>query len=150
MKRFHFNLRPVAVIRAHHEQRARDALAAAVRQFQEVTEKLTRIRARKEEFEVALLASRRVRFDAAGEAPVLLAYRGVCLEEAEADKAVTAARGVMAERRATYITAHRRLEIVRRLETKARVAHRQAALHAEQVEFDEFAGRAAHRKSITL
>jgi flagellar FliJ protein len=150
VKRFHFNLRPVAVIRAHHELRARDALAAAVRQFQADAGKLTRVRARKEEFEVALLASRRVRFDPAGEASVLLAYRGVCLEEAAAEQAVAAARAVMAECRAAYIHAHRRLEIVRRLETKARTLHRQAALHAEQVEFDEFAGRAASRKSVPL
>lgn len=150
MKRFHFNLRPVAVIRAHHELRARDALAAAARQLQEVSEKLARVRARKAEFETALLASRRERFDAAGEAPVLLAYRGVCAEEAEADKVVVAARQLMAERRTAYINAHRRMEIVRRLETKARAAHRVAVLHAEQVEFDEFAGRAVFRKGAAL
>ena len=36
--------------------------------------------------------------------------------------------------------------MVKRLEEKARTAHRQAANREEQAEFDDFAGRAAHRK----
>ena len=110
MKRFHFNLRPVSVIRTHREMRARDAFASAVHLYVEAEEKLARVRERKAEFEAALFAGRRGRFHAAGEAQSLAAYRRECLEE------------------------------------RARAGHRQAAGREEQAEYDDFAGRAAHRK----
>ena len=40
-----------------------------------------------------------------------------------------------------YLAAHRDLEIVERLEAKARVAHRHENERAEQAEADDFAGR---------
>ena len=149
MKRFQFNLRPVAVIRAHQKQRARELWATAVRLYDESVAKLGRVRARKADFETALLAGRQERFDAAGEAPVLVAYRAVCAEEAEADREMTAARVTMGERRTAYINAHRRLEIVKRLEAKAQLAHRETAQRVEQAEFDDFAGRNAFRKLLS-
>jgi len=145
MKRFHFNLRPVSVIRTHREMRARDAFASAVHLYVEAEEKLARVRERKADFEAALFAGRRGRFQAAGEAQSLAAYRRECIEEVETERAVFAARALMYERRAEYLEAHRKLEVVKRLETKARAAHRQAANREEQAEYDEFAGRAAHR-----
>ncbi len=146
MKRFRFNLRPVSVIRTHHEMRARDAFATAVHLYVEAEERLARVRERKAEFEAALFAGRRDRFHAAAEAQTLAAYRRECLEEIETERGVIAARALMIERRAEYVEAHRRLEVVNRLEAKARASHRQAANREEQAEFDEFAGRAAHRK----
>jgi flagellar FliJ protein len=146
MKRFRFNLRPVSVIRAHRELRAREAFATAVHLYVEAEEKLARIRQRKSEFEAALLAGRSARFDAAGEAQTLIAYRHECTEETAGEQAVATAHQVMTERRTQYLEAHRHLEVVQRLEAKARLAHRQETLRAEQAEFDDFAGRAAHRK----
>jgi flagellar export protein FliJ len=148
MKRFHFNLRPVAVIGSHHKQKARELWGHAVRVYDETTAKLGRIRARKGEFETALLAGRQVRFDAAAEAPALIAYRNVCTEEAEAVRETNAAYLAMIERRTAYINAHRRLEVVRKLEAKAQLAHRAAAQRVEQAEFDDFAGRNAFRKLL--
>jgi flagellar export protein FliJ len=148
MKRYHFNLRPVAVIRSHQKQRARESWAAGVRLYDEAAAKLARVRARKAEFETALLAGRQVRFDAAAAAPALVAYRGVCTDEAEAVKETNAAHLLMIERRTAYINAHRRLEIVRKLEAKAQLAHREAAQRVEQAEFDDFAGRSAFRKLL--
>ena len=148
MKRFHFNLRPVAVLRAHQKQRAREAWAAAVRLYDESVAKLGRVRERKAEFEAALLAGRQVRFDATAEAPLLVAYRGMCAEETAADREMTAACVAMIDRRTAYINAHRRLEIVRKLEAKALQTHREAAQRFEQAEFDDFAGRSAFRKLL--
>jgi flagellar FliJ protein len=52
-----------------------------------------------------------------------------------------AARAEMEKRRSEYMEAHRRLEVVNRLETKARTVYRLASQREEQVEFDELAGR---------
>ena len=147
MKRFHFNLRPVAVLRAHQKQTAREAWAAAVRLYDESVAKLDRVRERKGEFESALLAGRTVRFDATAESALLVAYRGVCAEVTVADREMTAACVAMIDRRSFYINAHRRLEIVRK--AKALTAHREAAQRHEQAEFDDFAGRSAFRKLLT-
>jgi len=149
MKRFHFNLRPVAVIRSHQKQRAREAWAAAVRVYDQTVAKLDRVRERKLQFETALLAGRQVLFDASAEAPILVAYRGVCAEETAAVRETNSAHVVMIDRRADYINAHRRLEMVNRLETKARLSHREAAQRVEQAEFDDFAGRNAFRRLLT-
>ncbi|MDB6093980.1 MAG: hypothetical protein JWM32_1542 [Verrucomicrobia bacterium] len=149
MKRFRFNLRPVSVIRTHRKMQARDAFATAVHLFVEAEEKLARVRARKAEFESALFAARQERFQAGSEVQSLVAYRRECLEEAETEKAMVAAHTLMSERRSEYLEAHRKVEVVIRLEERARAAHRQAAGREEQSEFDEFAGRAAHRKLST-
>jgi flagellar protein FliJ len=149
MKRFRFNLRPVSVIRTHHEMRARDAFATAVHLYVEAEERLARVRARKAEFEAALFAGRRDRFHAASEAQSLAAYRRECIEEIEGERAMISARALMGQRRSEYIEAHRRLEVVNRLEAKARAAHRSVANREEQAEFDDFAGRAAHRAHLS-
>ncbi|MEO6875339.1 MAG: flagellar export protein FliJ [Opitutaceae bacterium] len=150
MKRFHFNLRPVAVIRAHHKLRARETWAASIRLYDEAIENLGRVRARKTAFEVAVLDSRHVRFDATAAGPALVAYRSVCTEETETVRALNAARDVMAGHRVAYIAAHRRLEAVKRLETKAQLAHREVERRSEQAEFDDFAGLAFHRRLSPL
>jgi flagellar FliJ protein len=148
MKRFRFNLRPVAVIRAHQKQQAREAWAEAIRLYDEAVARLGRVRRRKSEFEAALLAGRQVLFDAAFEAPSLVAYRGVCADETDAVRLTNEAHMAMLDRRTGYLHAHRRLEMVTRLEARARVAHREATRRIEQAEFDDFAGRSAFRKLL--
>lgn len=146
MKRFRFNLRPVSVIRTHRKMQARDAFATAVHLYVEAEEKLARVRARKAEFESAVLTARQDRFHAGGEVQSLLAYRRECLEEIETERALGEAHALMTARRAEYLEAHRKVEVVERLEARARAAHRVAENRAEQAEFDEFAGRSAHAK----
>ncbi|PAW67734.1 MAG: hypothetical protein B9S34_04515 [Opitutia bacterium Tous-C1TDCM] len=143
MKKFRFPLRPVAVLRAHRELRAREAFAAAVHTYMTAEEELARTRARVAQFEAELFAGRRERFSAADEAHALAAYRRECGAEAETERTMIAARAAMGERRAEYLEAHRKLEVVNRLETKARTAHRLEANREEQSEFDDYAGRRA-------
>ncbi len=102
-------------------------------------------------FETALLAGRQVRFDAATEAPLLVAYRNMCGEETESVRETNVAHVAMIERRASYLTAHRRLEMVNRLEAKARTTHPRGgpAVPPEQAEFDDFAGRNAFRTLLS-
>ena len=147
MKRFRFPLRPVAVLRAHRELRAREAFAASVNAYVKSEEFLAATRSRVAQFEAALFAGRRTSFNPAEEAHQLTAYRRECLAEGEAERALFAARAEMDRSRTAYLDAHRKLEVVNRLETKARNDHRLAANREEQAEFDDFATRRAMRRS---
>lgn len=147
MKRFRFSLRPVAVLRAHRELRAREAFGAAVHAFVKAEEDLATTRARVARFEAELAAGRSGRFSAADEARALAVYRQECAAEAAAERAMIAARDAMNQRRAEYIDAHRKVEVVKRLEEKARNAHRLETAREEQAEFDDFASRRALRRS---
>jgi flagellar protein FliJ len=148
MKRFRFPLRPVAVLRAHRELRAREAFAASVHIYVKAEEELVRTRERVAKFEATLFAGRHGHFNAAEEGHALAAYRQECDVEATSERAVFSAREQMQQRRADYIDAHRRLEVVRRLEEKARTTHRLEANRSEQAEFDDLAGCRAARKTL--
>lgn len=149
MKRFRFSLQPVAVLRAHRELKAREAFGAAVQAFVEAEDALAKVRARVATFEAALSAGRSGSFSAAYEANALVAYRQEREAELASERKVTAAQAAMQERRIEYLDAHRRLEVVKRLEEKARTAHRAAVGREEQAEFDEFASRrATSRRSL--
>jgi flagellar FliJ protein len=141
MKRFRFPLRPVAVLRSHHELRAREAFAAAVHAFAQAEATLARTRVRLRALEAALFAERGARFPAAEAAVLLADYRRECAAEVTVEQGVIAARDEMEKRRADYVEAHRRLEIVNRLEQKARATHRRETDREEQAEFDDRAGR---------
>lgn len=147
MKRFRFSLRPVAVLRAHRESRAKEIFAAAVRALTKTEEELAATRQRIAQFEAALFAGRRECFSAAQEANTLTAYRRERVVETQAERAVAAARAAMQQRRVEYLEDHRKLEVVHRLEAKARAAHQLAVNREEQAAFDEFAGRQASRRS---
>jgi flagellar FliJ protein len=147
VKRFHFPLRPLAKLRAHLELNAREAFGASVRAHAAAQEQLVRAGERVSHLEGLVIAGRQGSFSAAGEAQNLGAYRGeLALESAAASARVEAAKA-MERRRAEYIEAHRRLEVVERLEEKARTAHRLAMNREEQAEFDDLASRRAARKS---
>lgn len=146
MKRFRFPLRPVAVLRAHSELRAREIFAAAVHAYVAAEESLASTRVRVADFESVLFAGRSGTFNASAEAQSLAAYARECALEAESERAVISARDLMQQRRAEYIEAHRRLEVVKRLEEKARVNHRLAGNREEQAEFDDLSGRRAGRR----
>jgi flagellar protein FliJ len=141
MKRFRFPLRPVAVLRAHRELRAREAFAASVQAYVKSEEELNATRARVAQFEAALFAGRAERFSPADEAQNLAAYRREWLAEIEVERAMIAARAAMDQRRVEYLDAHRKVEVVKRLEEKARTAHRHEVAREEQAEFDDFSSR---------
>lgn len=149
MKRFRFPLRPVAVLREHRELRAREAFAAAVHAYVLSEENLAAVRARVGRLEAALFASRQGQFNATAAAESFTAYRHECAAEGEAERATFAARAEMEKRRGEYVEAHRKLDIVRRLETKARATHRLEANREEQAEFDDLAGRRSFRRRLS-
>lgn len=141
MKRFRFPLRPVAVLRAHQEARAREVFAAAVHACVQAEEELARTRVRMHALEAALFSGRKATFRAAEAALLLSDYRRECAAEGEMERRVIAARDEMQKRRTDYVEAHRKVEVVQRLETKARTSHRLENDRAEQAEFDDYASR---------
>ena len=149
MKKFRFPLRPVAVVRAHFELRAREAFGVAVRAYVTAEEQLATIRAHVAELESILFAGRRDRFSAAEAAGFFRAYRAECAREIAAEREVITARAAMTAARTAYLEAHRKLKVVHRLEDKARADHRRAMGRAEQAELDELASfRATRRKPV--
>jgi flagellar FliJ protein len=147
MKKFRFPLRPVTVLRAHQELRAREAFGAAVHTYVKAEQDLADTRARVKQFEVSLFEGRCHSFSAAGESQALTAYRREWLAESEAERTLFSAHSAMQQRRAEYLDAHRRLKVVQRLEEKARAAHRLETAREEQAEFDDFASRMIGRRS---
>jgi flagellar FliJ protein len=146
MKRFHFPLRPVAILRAHQQARAREIFAAAVSEYGKAWDRLAALQARQRDLEARMQAGRRTIYRAADEVSALAAYHGTCTEVTKADQAVTAARAVMDERREQYLEAHRAVKVVDKLELKARTAYRQEVERESQIELDEMAGfRVARR-----
>ncbi len=141
MKRFRFPLRPVAVLRAHQETRAREAFASAVHRYVQSEEELARTRVRMRALEAELFSGREKKFSAGQAALLLSDYRRECASEAEVERQMIAAREQMQQRRTDYVEAHRKLEVVHRLEGKARATHRRELDREEQAEFDDFAGR---------
>lgn len=148
MKRFRFPLRPVAVLRAHRELRAREALAAAIGELTAAERNLASIRARVDRLGSALTAARDGSFAALEAASSLSVFRRESLAEAEVTRAVADARRLVEQRRQEYLVANRELEIVRRLEAKARAAHRAEGLREEQIVLDDFAGFRAARRPV--
>lgn len=150
MKRFRFPLRPVAVIRAHKELRAREAFAASVHAYVQAEERLAATRARVAELAQMLFDGRGGTFLAAEAASLFRSYRAECDEQLKVERQVIEARDVMQKRRAEYLTASRELKVVNKLEEKARALHRAASLVEDQAAMDDFAGfRAARRPVLT-
>jgi flagellar FliJ protein len=140
MKRFRFPLRPVAVLRAHRQARAREAFAASVHAYVQAEESLAALHARRQELETVMHDGRRETFQAADEVSFWGAYRLVCAEEITGERAVIEARARMEESRQLYMEAHRAVKVVEKLEFKARQAHRLQAERESQLELDELAG----------
>ncbi|HYC73156.1 MAG TPA: flagellar FliJ family protein [Opitutaceae bacterium] len=145
MKRFRFPLRPVATVRAHQRLKARELFAAAVHQYVQAEERLAAARARVAELEGVLFTGRTGTFLAADAAALLRVYRGECAAAMAAERETIEAREAMQARRRDYLEADRRLQVVNRLEDRARATHRADLLRAEQAELDELAGFRATR-----
>jgi flagellar FliJ protein len=146
MKRFRFPLRPIAVIRAHAELRARETLAAAVHAYVSAEEQLAGTRARAARLALAMTEHRTGTFAPVEAAATFRAYRAECEEEIQAERRVIEARETMQRRRREYFAAHRELKVVQRLEEKARASFRLEAGRAEQAVLDEFAGLGRRRQ----
>jgi len=150
MKRYRFPLRSVAILRAHRELVAREALAAAVRTCTALEVRLNATQRRLTEMEQLRAACRSGHFRPADEVSFHYAYRLECASEAELlrQKGVAAAEAEL--RRIACVEANREVKAIERLEAAAIAAHRYDAFRAEQNEFDEIAGRRTSRRRAIL
>ncbi len=137
MKKFRFALRPVSVLRAHRESRAKEVFSGSVRAYVKAEEDLAAVRQRIAAFGASIFTRRHERFEAAEHAICLAGYRRECAAEIPAEAAVNAARAEMERRRQEYMEAHRQLEAVNKLEAKGRAAYRLALSREEQAAFDD-------------
>jgi len=149
MKKFHFPLRPLAVVRAYRELRAREALAAALRERAAAESALAAAQGRVAELAALMDVGREGSFRAADQAVFALAYREECAGAAAKARLLAAAETAAAARRDACVEANRDMKIVERLEEKARAAHRAAELRAGQLELDELAGFHAVRGKLS-
>ena len=150
MKRFHFPLQALAVMRTHRELRARQALAAATQACGHAESRLAAAQARAGETASGIAAARIGNFRAGDQTVFIALHRRECAAVDDAASHLTAARAEVARRRDDCVEAQRQLKIVTRLEEKARAVHRLAGLAAEQSQMDEYAGqRAGKKKALT-
>lgn len=147
MKRFRFGLRPVAVVRAHRELRARERFASAVHTYVTAEEELAGVRERIARLATELFESRRGSFEAGEHAHCLAGFREQSAAEIPAERAVFAARAEMERLRAEYLAANRDLKLVGRVEEKSRARYRLACDREEQAGFDDLAGARSARSA---
>lgn len=150
MKRFRFPLRPVAILRAHREQQAQQALAAALGLLRQAEVRLTEVQARGAELERTIAEARGQGFRCDLQVAFLAAYRRERQNEAEAGRQVEAARLEAERRRKAALQAHREVKIIASLEERAQARHRAEGFRVEQNEFDERAASRAGRAPATL
>jgi len=146
MKKYTFPLRSVAILRAHREHVAREALAAANRVRSALEVSLNAARMCLNEMEQLRSAGRSGCFRPADDIAFFLAYRQQWATESDLCQQLSAATAQADRRRDACIEANREVKAIERLEATAIAAHRAAVGRAEQAEFDEHAGRRAARR----
>ena len=146
MKKFRFPLRPVAILREHHQTRTREAFATAVHVFVQAEERLATKRSQRQDLETIMHDGRRATFRASDEIAFWSAYRLVCDEEIVTEREMIEARSTMESRRQDYLEAHRAVKVIEKLEQKARTGHRLAVDREAQLESDELAGLRVSRR----
>ncbi len=147
MKRFRFRLEAVRGLRALAERSARERFGAAQRRVAAALADLRAAEERRLRLAEALATSRGGTFRPADQVGGLLALQEAERAERESAKRHAEARLAGERAREEWLAARRRLQVVERLEERARHAHREAAEKAEQAMLDELASLAAARTS---
>jgi len=145
MKRFKFPLQPVAVLRAHKQQKAQQACSAASAEVARNEAQVAAAHARTVELEKMISDGRSGPFRPDLQVSFLQSYGRERTAEATAGKLLDAARIELAKRRQTLMEAQKQVKVVSQLETKARADHRAETLRVEQTEIDERASAAFYR-----
>lgn len=145
MKRFRFPLRPVAVIRAHRELVAQQALGVATAALTAAETEVANCRNRLDTLNRAIAGSREGGLRVGLQVAALQAYKQEKAGEVAALKQQEQARAERARRHAVCVEAHRALKVVQKLEERARARHQAEMIRQEQSEIDERAAFAAVR-----
>jgi flagellar protein FliJ len=145
MKRFRFNLEAVLSIRAVTERRAREHFGFAQAKVAEANQHLDQARYQRAALGEALATSRANHFRAVDQAGGMAALRLAERSELEATRLLNEAETARTRIREEWLLARRGLQVIERLEVRARQAHRLAADKLEQTLLDELGSMAAAR-----
>ncbi len=148
MKRWHFPLRPVGVLRAHRLAVARNAMATAATTVNELTDRIAAKQAGLQGLTSQQAEARAATFRAAAEIAFWGNYRRELTEVTQLERVRVQAVSDLAAKRAACIEADRAVKMIERLEQTALAAHRVESLRHMQNEMDEFAGHRARRGDL--
>ena len=139
MKPFRFPLESVKTMRGLDERLAREAFSAELRALEHAEAALRTARDRRRDIGDSIIASRAVAFTSGELASALAALDIAVQADSEARQARAAASTRLEQARERWTECRRQLELVGRLEHRARLEHRTAGEKAEQTALDELA-----------
>ncbi len=137
MKKFRFSLQSVAIQRRLKEDEKRERFAAAVHVYVGAEEALAHITTQIAELEEIIASERTGCFRASAQVAFMQALSNEQARKADAAVQVKKAKDAMELARQAWIEARRDVRLLETLETKARVAHRQASEREEQALLDD-------------
>ncbi len=123
MKRFHFPLKSVAIVREAREARVRESFTAAVRAVVAAERSLDKVRAEKSDLEKVMLEERRESFRAADQVAFLQSHRQIAVLEDQARLRVQEAVEMRELRRREWLEARRDVRLIEKLRESALAEH---------------------------
>jgi flagellar FliJ protein len=148
MKRFRFRLASVRSLRELAEGRARENFGRAQKTVADATDHLRAAEQTRIQLTASLSGARATVFRPVEQIAGFGALRQAGQAEAEAARRLAAAQQSLAQARELWLASRRDLQVMQRLEERARLAHRTEADRAEQSLLDELAALATARPSF--
>lgn len=147
MKRFHFPLKSVAIVREAREARVREAFTAAVQAVATAERALEKVCAEKSELEKVMLDERRASFRPAEQVAFLQSHRQVVAREGQARVAIQEAVQVREQRRQEWMEARRDVRLIEKLKESALREHRRETEREAQRLLDDHTSAAVAREA---
>ncbi len=137
MKKFRFNLQPVATLRNLQEMRASEAFSGANRRVEACDAALAHQQLRVAQFVESLIVHRTTGLPGAMHASFMQAYRSELDEEKAATTALETARQAQEAARQRWIEAHLQVKLVEKLRGRARERYLTEFSRFEQRQLDD-------------
>lgn len=137
MKKFRFNLEPVATLRNLQEMRASEAFSAANKRLAECEVAVERQQLRVAQFVETLIVRRATGLPGAVHASFMQSYRRELAAETAANEAKTRAQQEQESARKRWIDAHLQVRLVDKLRTKAKERFQTELVQFEQRQLDD-------------
>jgi flagellar export protein FliJ len=145
MKRFRFRLESVRALRDVAEGKAREAFGQAQQQVVVAQQAVQAAEQRRTDLNAALAGARAGTFRPSEQVAGLAALRQAEQEIIAANRRLTEVEAARDWARGVWLTARRALQVMQKLEERARLVHREANDKAEQSLLDELASNSIAR-----
>lgn len=149
MKKFRFPLSSVGTVRSMKELRARENFSRAVQSYVEAENRLQALRTRLTEFEEILRSGRGRAFRAADQVSFLAAFQEDNARVTKMESDLVKVRQELEIARQAWLESRRDVRVIEKLETKARLLHRQQREHEEQLAMDDRTNARTARETAT-